>query len=131
MMVILGAGAALGGGAAGGCVFVFFFLMIRRPPRSTLFPYTTLFRSVALEAAGGGARGATLVVNLEPCAHHGKTPPCTDAIVAAGIGRVVAAIRDPDLLARGGAGGLRSHSVGGSLRLPAEEAAALHAPVPF
>src|SRR5256885_11770612 len=71
MMVILGAGAALGGGAAGGCVFVFFFLMIRRPPRSTLFPYTTLFRSVALEAAGGGARGATLVVNLEPCAHHG------------------------------------------------------------
>src|SRR2546426_6363134 len=39
---------------------------------------------VVLEAAGDRARGATLVVNLEPCAHHGKTPPCTDAIVAAG-----------------------------------------------
>src|SRR5256886_1737214 len=86
---------------------------------------------VALEAAGGGARGATLVVNLEPCAHHGKTPPCTDAIVAAGIGRVVAAIRDPDLLARGGAGVLRSHSVVVSLGLLAEEAAALNAPFLF
>src|SRR6266567_8772411 len=39
---------------------------------------------VALEAAGERARGATLVVNLEPCAHHGKTPPCTEAILAAG-----------------------------------------------
>src|SRR5437867_9163399 len=88
---------------------------------------------VALEAAGEGerARGATLVVNLEPCAHHGKTPPCTDAIVAAGIGRVVAAIRDPDLLARGGAGVLRSHSVVVSLGLLAEEAAALNAPFLF
>src|SRR5437867_8798322 len=86
---------------------------------------------VALEAAGGGARGATLVVNLEPCAHHGKTPPCTDAIVAAGIGRVVAAIRDPDLLARGGAGVLRSHSVVVSLGLLAEEAAARNAPFLF
>src|SRR5213594_3216542 len=86
---------------------------------------------VALEAAGGGARGATLVVNLEPCAHHGKTPPCTDAIVAAWIGRVVAAIRDPDLLARGGAGVLRSHSVVVSLGLLAEEAAALNAPFLF
>src|SRR5436309_3158993 len=86
---------------------------------------------VALEAAGGGARGATLVVNLEPCAHHGKTPPCTDAIVAARIGRVVAAIRDPDLLARGGAGVFRSHSVVVSLGLLAEEAAALNAPFLF
>src|SRR2546428_1122469 len=89
---------------------------------------------VALEAAGSGegerARGATLVVNLEPCAHHGKTPPCTDAIVAAGIARVVAAIRDPDPLARGGAGGLRSHSVVVSLGLLADTAAAPHPPVP-
>src|SRR5437764_15366087 len=45
---------------------------------------------VALQAAREWARGATLVVNLEPCAHHGKTPPCTDAIVAAGVARVVA-----------------------------------------
>src|SRR3954467_13022447 len=50
----------------------------------------------ALAAAGDRARGATLVVTLEPCAHHGKTPPCTDAIKAAGIKRVVAAVRDPD-----------------------------------
>ena len=44
---------------------------------------------VALQVAGERARGATLVVNLEPCAHHGKTPPCTDAIVKAGVTRVV------------------------------------------
>src|SRR5436309_14748699 len=51
---------------------------------------------VALRAAGERARGATLVVNLEPCAHHGKTPPCTEALIAAGVTRVVAAISAPD-----------------------------------
>jgi diaminohydroxyphosphoribosylaminopyrimidine deaminase/5-amino-6-(5-phosphoribosylamino)uracil reductase len=51
---------------------------------------------VALEAAGEAARGATLYVTLEPCAHHGRTPPCADAIAAAGVGRVVAALEDPD-----------------------------------
>jgi len=50
---------------------------------------------VALEKAGETARGAELFVTLEPCCHHGKTPPCTDAILAAGIGRVVAAVADP------------------------------------
>lgn len=49
----------------------------------------------ALNAAGTAAQGATLYVTLEPCCHHGKTPPCTDALVRAGIGRVVAAMRDP------------------------------------
>lgn len=50
---------------------------------------------VALEAAGEGARGATAYVSLEPCCHHGKTPPCTDALIHAGVARVVAAMRDP------------------------------------
>jgi len=49
----------------------------------------------ALEAAGPRARGAELFVSLEPCCHQGKTPPCTDAIVAAGVRRVVAAVEDP------------------------------------
>lgn len=51
---------------------------------------------VALGRAGARARGATLYVTLEPCAHHGRTPPCADAIVAAGIARVVAAVGDPN-----------------------------------
>jgi len=50
----------------------------------------------ALTAAGHAARGATLYVTLEPCAHHGNTPPCADAVVAAGVARTVCAIEDPD-----------------------------------
>lgn len=51
--------------------------------------------AAALAAAGAAARGGTLVVTLEPCCHHGKTPPCTDAVIAAGIARVVVASSDP------------------------------------
>jgi diaminohydroxyphosphoribosylaminopyrimidine deaminase/5-amino-6-(5-phosphoribosylamino)uracil reductase len=51
---------------------------------------------VALAVAGERAKGATLYVSLEPCSHHGKTPPCADAVVEAGVARVVSAIEDPD-----------------------------------
>ena len=66
---------------------------------------------VALDAAGERARGATLYVTLEPCAHHGTTPPCTDAIVAAGVARVVFGARDPNPEAAGGAERLRAAGV--------------------
>jgi diaminohydroxyphosphoribosylaminopyrimidine deaminase / 5-amino-6-(5-phosphoribosylamino)uracil reductase len=55
----------------------------------------------ALEEAGERARGATLYLNLEPCSHHGRTPPCADAIIAAGVARVVAPMEDPNRLVAG------------------------------
>jgi diaminohydroxyphosphoribosylaminopyrimidine deaminase/5-amino-6-(5-phosphoribosylamino)uracil reductase len=57
--------------------------------------------TIALNKAGSKARGADLYVNLEPCCHHGRTPPCTEAIVAAGIKRVILGIRDPNRLVSG------------------------------
>ena len=66
---------------------------------------------VALEAAGERARGATLYVTMEPCAHHGTTPPCTEAIVAAGVAKVVAGSLDPNPEARGGFDVLRAAGV--------------------
>lgn len=56
---------------------------------------------VALEDAGSKARGAVLYTNLEPCSHQGRTPPCADAVIAAGISRVVAAMADPNPLVSG------------------------------
>src|SRR3954468_12085950 len=50
----------------------------------------------ALQRAGEAARGATLYVTLEPCSHHGKSPPCADAVISAGIARVVSAVEDPN-----------------------------------
>ncbi len=66
---------------------------------------------VALAAAGARARGATVHVTLEPCAHHGRTPPCTDALVSAGVARVVIAHPDPNPNAAGGAGALHAAGV--------------------
>jgi len=76
----------------------------------------------ALAAAGTAARGATLYCTLEPCDHHGRTPPCAPAIVAAGISRVVAALPDPNPLARGGGDRLRAAGVSVELGLLAEAA---------
>ncbi|MEX1993701.1 MAG: bifunctional diaminohydroxyphosphoribosylaminopyrimidine deaminase/5-amino-6-(5-phosphoribosylamino)uracil reductase RibD [Steroidobacteraceae bacterium] len=58
--------------------------------------------AMALAAAGVRARGSTAYVTLEPCCHHGRTPPCADALVAAGVGRVVYAMRDPNPRVSGG-----------------------------
>jgi len=67
---------------------------------------------VALEAAGEAARGATAYVTLEPCSHHGRTGPCADALVAAGVGRVVVALTDPDPRVSGeGIGRLRAAGI--------------------
>jgi len=71
-------------------------------------PHAEVF---ALSRAGGSARGATAYVTLEPCNHHGKTPPCVDALIAAGVARVVVGMPDPDPVASGGTERLRAAGV--------------------
>jgi diaminohydroxyphosphoribosylaminopyrimidine deaminase / 5-amino-6-(5-phosphoribosylamino)uracil reductase len=66
---------------------------------------------VALEAAGARARGATLYLTMEPCTHHGDTPPCTTAVLEAGVARVVAGALDPNPKAGGGLEALRAAGV--------------------
>src|SRR5688572_8386628 len=74
--------------------------------------------------AGGRARGGTAVVTLEPCDHTGRTGPCTEALIQAGIARVVVAVPDPNPVASGGAGTLRAAGVDVELGVRAEEAEA-------
>ena len=67
--------------------------------------------TIALAQAGDRARGATLYVTLEPCAHHGRTPPCADAVIAAGVGRVVIGALDPNPKAAGGLDRMRAAGI--------------------
>ncbi|MBI4495886.1 MAG: bifunctional diaminohydroxyphosphoribosylaminopyrimidine deaminase/5-amino-6-(5-phosphoribosylamino)uracil reductase RibD [Deltaproteobacteria bacterium] len=83
----------------------------------------------ALRQAGERARGATLYLNLEPCAHFGRTPPCTDSILRAGIGRVVAGMTDPNPLVSGrGIRKLRRRGVRAEVGLLERECRELNAP---
>jgi diaminohydroxyphosphoribosylaminopyrimidine deaminase / 5-amino-6-(5-phosphoribosylamino)uracil reductase len=85
--------------------------------------------AMALTAAGDAARGATCYVTLEPCAHSGKTPPCADALIRAGVARVVYAVADPNPVAAGGAATLAAagvHTTGG-----VEDATARELNAPF
>ena len=82
----------------------------------------------ALRRAGKAARGATLYVTLEPCSHHGKTPPCADAIIAAGIARVVSALEDPNpKVAGSGHARLTAAGIAVDIGIGADEARRDHA----
>jgi len=83
---------------------------------------------VALARAGEAARGATLYVTLEPCSHFGRSPPCADAVIAAGIARVVSAVEDPNPEVAGqGHAKLRAAGITVDIGLGADEAARDHA----
>jgi len=85
--------------------------------------------AAALREAGAAARGATLYVTLEPCVHHGRTPPCTDAIIEAGVARVVVGIEDPDGQVAGrGVAALRAAGLEVTVGVAADEVAEQLAP---
>lgn len=86
---------------------------------------------VALDAAGERARGADAFVTLEPCAHQGKTPPCVDALIAAGVSRVFIAVPDPNPVAAGGIAKLRAAGITVELGVEEEAARQLNAPFLF
>lgn len=86
---------------------------------------------MALQAAGAAAKGADVYVTLEPCAHQGKTPPCVDALIAAGVRRVVIAHEDVSATARGGAARLRAAGIEVVEGIGRAEAAELNAPFFF
>ncbi len=84
--------------------------------------------AVALQQAGPRARGGTAFVTLEPCAHHGQTPPCTDALIAAGVARVVVPIVDPDPRVNGsGLAALRGAGIEVATGCLADQAAEMNA----